>query len=42
MKISDFMQPGDRIDIQLIYQIERQKNGEGIEVKLYKNLKYLF
>lgn len=37
MKISDFMQPGDRIDIQLIYQIERQKNGEDIEVKLYKS-----
>ena len=37
MKISDLMQPGDRIDIQLVYQLERQQNGEDIEVKQYKS-----
>ena len=34
MKMSDLIQPGDRIDIQLVYQVERQQNGEDIEVKL--------
>ena len=37
MKMSDLIQPGDRIDIQLVYQVERQQNGEDIEVKLYKS-----
>ena len=26
MKMSDLIQPGDRIDIQLVYQVERQQN----------------
>lgn len=37
MKMSDLMQPGDRIDIQLVYQVERRQNGEDIEVKTYKS-----
>lgn len=40
MKISAIVRPGDRIDMQLLYQVERKKNGEDIEVKLYKSNVY--
>lgn len=37
MKISDVIHLGDKIDMQLTYQLERQKKGEDIEVKTYKS-----
>lgn len=37
MKMSDLVRPGDKIDIKLLYQVERRKNGEDIEVKEYKS-----
>lgn len=37
MLISDLICPGDKVDIKLTYQVERQQNGEDIEVKLYKS-----
>lgn len=37
MLLSEIVNPGDKIDIQLTYQLEQSKLGENIEVKLYKS-----
>ena len=37
MTITDVISPGDKIDIQLTYQIEKNNNGELVEINLYKS-----
>lgn len=37
MVLSDLINPGDKIDIQLTYQLEQSKMGQDVEVKIYKS-----
>lgn len=37
MKLSEIVDPGDKIDIQLTYQLEQSRMGNPVEVKLYKS-----
>ena len=38
MTVSDFVNFGDKIDIQLTYQIQQQQNGQAVEVNTYKSM----
>ena len=37
MILNEIINPGDKIDIQLTYQLEKNKLGETVDVKLYKS-----
>ena len=38
MKIDELIGPGDKIDLQLVGQIEQKANGKEIEVRTFKSM----